>query len=67
MPEITKPPAHHSVDRWHLAACNLCSQRLMMGIGQDKPRARGFAVKQAFRPFGVDGFRVGAESRRPYR
>jgi hypothetical protein len=38
MAKITKSPAHHAVNRWYRAAVNLRSQRLAMGIGQDRPR-----------------------------
>jgi hypothetical protein len=52
--EIDETPAHHPMDGRYRTAFTLRSQRLTMGIGQDRPRARGFAVKQAFRPFGVE-------------
>jgi hypothetical protein len=54
MAKIAKSPAHHAVNRWYQTTVNLRSQRLAMGIGEDRPRASGFAVKQAFRPFGVE-------------
>ena len=54
MAKIAKSPAHHAVNRWYQTTVNLRSQRLAMGIDEDRPRASGFAVKQAFRHFGVE-------------
>ena len=39
MAKITKSLAYYSMNRWYRAAVNLRSQRLAMGIGQDRPRA----------------------------